>query len=72
MNKNKLIGLINKAKNKEIVMICGDFIYYVDENETENEIDLHDKDYLEIKEIIKDEDAFDVFEDNMHTYIKLK
>lgn len=72
MNRQYLIDLINKSQNGEIVLICGNIIYYQDKDDNDVEIEVAERDKEEAFKLFNDESVFNVFSDNMQIGIKLK
>lgn len=72
MNKERIIELIKKSKNKEIVLICGSYFVYFDKKGDEIEVDILKEERKIVWDLIHNDSTFNYIDHNMQTLVELK
>lgn len=72
MNKERIIELIKKSKNKEIVLICGSYFVYFDKKGDEIEVDIPKEERKIVWDLIHNDSTFNYIDHNMQTLVELK
>ena len=72
MNKERIIELIKKSKNKEIVLICGSYFVYFDKKGDEIEVNIPKEERKIVWDLVHDNSIFNYIDNNMQTLVELK
>ncbi len=72
MNKERIIELIKKSKNKEIVLICGSYFVYTNQKGDEIEVDIPKEERKIVWDLIHNDSTFNYIDHNMQTLVELK
>lgn len=72
MNKEKIIELIKKSKDKELYLIGGSYFVYFDKQGDEIEVDIPKEERKIIWDLVHDNLIFNYIDNNMQTLVELK